>query len=403
VRSSYLVGWFLALAYVGIAAFEAISAGWLLGIIAPALRGPVLYYVGANPVRLGPVIVGVAGMICITGLNYRGIEFAAAFQDIFTYGKIALAVIFFSAAIFVGKTANMLPLFRQTPSGQIAWTGVLYVLATAPFWYGGFNSIPQVIEEKSGHTQLNTVGRVMLLSLVIAIGFYCVVITAASMAAPWQELAHHEMATVQAFRSAFRSPVWANLVLIAGLFGIMTAWNAVFIAASRVLFALGRARVIGAPFGRVHREFGSPFISILVVGALGLAAVFLGRGAIAPIANIGSFGFAFAYFITSFGMLRLRYTRPDAPRPYRARFGFATSVAASIGSLFMLVMSLYLPYADSNQGIPLEWKLLLVWVVLGAIFWLSARGIRNQMTEADRRRVMTGEALSAESVAMNTH
>jgi basic amino acid/polyamine antiporter, APA family len=375
----------------------------MLGIIVPALRGPILYYVGAEPVRLGSVIVGVGGMICITALNYLGIEFAAAFQDIFTYGKIALAVIFFSAAVYVGKTANLLPLFREAAGGRIAWTGVLYVLATAPFWYGGFNSIPQVIEEKSGRTQLNTIGRVMLLSLTIAIGFYCVVIIAASMAAPWQELAHHEMATVQAFRIAFRSPVWANLVLIAGLFGIMTAWNAVFIAASRVLFALGRARVIGAPFGRVHRKFGSPFVSILVVGTLGLASVFLGRGAIAPIANIGSFGFAFAYFITAFGMLRLRHTRPDAPRPYRARFGIATSVIASIGSLFMLVMSLYLPYADSNRGVPLEWKLLLVWVILGAAFWLSARGIRNQMTEADRHRVMTGEALSADSASLSSH
>ena len=279
IKSAYLVGWFLALAYVGIAAFEAISAGWLLGIIVPALRGPVLYTIGGEAVRLGPVVVGVVGMVCITTLNYIGIEFAAALQDIFTYGKIVLAVVFFSAAIIVGKAAHLRPLFQETATGAIAWSGVFAVMATAPFWYGGFNAIPQVIEEKTGRTMLNTVGRVMLLSLTVGIVFYCVVIAAASMAAPWRDLASQEMATVAAFRIAFRSPVWANLVLIAGFCGIITAWNAVFIAASRVLFSLGRARIIGSVFGTVHPGFRSPSVAVLFVGAVGVVSVFLGRTA----------------------------------------------------------------------------------------------------------------------------
>ena len=395
VRSAYLVGWFLALAYVGISAFEAISAGWLWGIIAPSLRGPVLYTIGTDSVHLGPVIVGVVGMLCITTLNYIGIQFAAALQDVFTYGKIALAVVFFSAAFLVGKTAHMQPLFQENATGAIAWSGVFAVFATAPFWYGGFNAIPQVMEEKTGRTMLNTVGRVMLLSLTVAIVFYCVVIAAASMAAPWHELVSQDMATVAAFRIAFRSPIWANLVLIAGFCGIITAWNAVFIAASRVLFALGRARVIGSVFGTVHPAFRSPSIAILFVGATGLISVFLGRNAISPIANLGSSCFAFAYFITSFGMLRLRLTRPGAERPYRAPWGIFTASVASIGSLFMLVMSLYQPYAAANNAVPLEWKLLTVWALLGAGFWISARRVRGQMTEVERHRVIVGTLPSA--------
>jgi basic amino acid/polyamine antiporter, APA family len=398
IESAYLVGWFLALAYAGIAAFEAISAGWLLGIIVPALRGPVLYTISGEPVRLGPVVVGVAGMFCITTLNYIGIEFAAALQDIFAYGKIALAVVFFSAAIIVGKTAHMRPLFQETATGTIAWSGVFAVMTTAPFWYGGFNAIPQVMEEKAGRTALNTVGRVMMLSLTVGIVFYCVVIAATSMAAPWRNLVSQEMATVAAFRIAFQSPVWANLVLIAGFCGIITAWNAVFIAASRVLFSLGRARVISSVFGAVHPLYRSPSVAILFVGAVGLVSVFLGRTAISPIANLGSSCFAFAYLVTSFGMLRLRYTRPNAARPYRAPGGVLTAGVAAVGSLFMLVMSLYQPYAAAKPSLPLEWKLLTVWALLGVAFWVSARRIRGQITEADRHRVMVGPLPSAEKL-----
>jgi basic amino acid/polyamine antiporter, APA family len=390
LKTAYAVGWFLALVYVGIAAFEAISAGWMLSVMVPGLRGPVLYTIGMESVRLGPLLVGIAGMVCITSLNYRGIDLAAAFQDFFTYAKIAIAIIFMVAGIIFGKAAHMLPLFQQTSSGSIAWGGVFNVIVTAPFWYGGFNAIPQVMEEKAGATRLGIVGRVMMLSLAVAIAFYCAILFSASMAAPWKQLVTQELPTVAAFRAAFHSPVLAYLVLIAGLFGIITAWNAVFIAGSRVLFALGRARVIGASFGAVHPSFGSPCTSVLFVGAVGFVCVFLGRGAILPIANVGSSCFAFAYLLTSLGMLRLRLSCPIQDRPYRAPGGITTPVIASVGSFVMLSMSLYQPYTTSKGAIPLEWKLLFVWLALGAMFWIGARRIRGQVGETERRKIILG-------------
>ena len=390
LRSAYAVGWLLALVYVGIAAFEAISAGWLFSVIFPDLRGPALYTIGMDSVRLGPLLVGTLGMVFITFLNYRGIEFAARFQDIFTYSKIALALVFLTCGVAFGKTSHLQPLFQQTRLGTVAWSGVFSVMVTAPFWYGGFNAIPQVMEEKSGQTNLRTVGRMMMLSLTIAIIFYCVVIASCSMAIPWRELVTHELPTVAAFRIGLGSPLLANLVLVAGLFGIVTAWNAVFIAGSRVLFALGRAQVIGSPFGAVHPAFRSPYISVLFVGSVGFVAVFLGRTAILPIANLGSSCFAFAYLITSMGMLRLRVQRPQANRPYRAPGGRFTAVTAVVGSLFMLVMSLYQPYAAAKGSVPLEWKLLFFWLALGIILWYGAEPIRNRSSEAECRRILMG-------------
>lgn len=396
LRTAYAVGWLLALGYVGIAAFEAISAGWLLSVIFPGLRGPTLYTIGADSVRLGPLLVGTVGMVCITLLNYRGIELAARFQDIFTHSKIGLALVFLTCGILFGKADHLRPLFQHTETGAIAWGGVFSVMVTAPFWYSGFNAIPQVMEEKSGQTGLRTVGRMMLLSLAVAIVFYCVVITSSSMAIPWRALVTHDLPTVAAFRTGLGSPILANLVLIAGLFGIFTAWNAVFIAGSRVLFALGRAQVISSSFGAVHSVFRSPFVSVFFVGTIGFFAVFLGRTAILPIANIGSSCFAFAFLITSLGMLRLRLSRPRADRPYRAPGGIFTALVAAAGSLFMLLMSLYQPYAAARGRVSLEWKLLLIWLVLGTILWFGAGRIRNRTSEIDRRQLIVGAPFGTE-------
>ena len=54
------------------------------------------------------------------------------------------------------------------------------------------------------------------------------------------------------------SPFLGRVVLVAGILGLLTTWNAIFLAASRVVFALGRARLIPPVFGRVHARFESP-------------------------------------------------------------------------------------------------------------------------------------------------
>lgn len=392
-KTCFAVGWLFALAYIAITAFEAISIGWIASTLFPGIQGRTLYTSGSNEVQSGALLLGLAGMALLSFLSYRGTRFAAAFQDLLTYAKIALAIVFISIGVGWGKVENLTPLFQQDRS---ILTGIFAVFLTAPFWYGGFNIIPQVMGEKAPQTSLRTVGRTLLLSIALSGAFYCLIILACSMSLPREQLAALNLPVAQVFTAAYNLPVLTKMVLIAALLGNFTAWNGVIVSGSRILFALGRAQIIWSGFGNVHPVFRSPATAVVFVGVVASLGVFLGRSAIVPIVNLASACFALGYLLICLGVLKLRRTRPEAARPYRVPGGVVTAVLAVAGSLFMLFLSLYQPYVDAKGQFPLEWTCLIGWGVLGAIFWIVAKKLRSGVTEQQRRKLIIESSAGVE-------
>jgi amino acid transporter len=210
------------------------------------------------------------------------------------------------------------------------------------------------------------------------------------MATPWKSIISLELPAAGAFEAAFKSPLLAKIVLFAGLCGIITTWNTIFISATRIIFALGRARIIPANFGKIHTVFRSPHIAIIFVGVIGAAGAFLGRSAILPLVNLGASGYSLAFLFTCLGVIRLRQTNPTQHRPYRLPGGIITAVFGVLSSLFCLFLSLYHPYINRSSAIPLEWIFILSWAILGMVFWSFSRKIRDQVKECDRRKLILG-------------
>ncbi|HEX9698187.1 MAG TPA: hypothetical protein VGD06_01900 [Acidobacteriota bacterium] len=86
-----------------------------------------------------------------------------------------------------------------------------------------------------------------------------------------------------------------DLVLSAGVIGLLTSWNGFFLAGTRVLFALGRGHIIDASFGRTHPRYATPSKAIVFAGIVTVAAAFLGRGALIAVVDVGSFCIALAF------------------------------------------------------------------------------------------------------------
>jgi len=89
-----------------------------MGALLPVVKGPVLYSFRGDPVQLGGLLLGLAGMAYLARLNYRGLKSAAVFQDIFTYGLLIVTLVFVSAGIFWGRAANLVPYFSKTGIGR---------------------------------------------------------------------------------------------------------------------------------------------------------------------------------------------------------------------------------------------------------------------------------------------
>jgi amino acid transporter len=246
------------------------------------------------------------------------------------------------------------------------------------------------MEEKSPGTSLKRVGLVLVACIGLAILFYCLVILSASMTLPWENLLSFELPAAGAFGSLSNTPALRTLVLVAGLVGILSTWNAIFLAGSRVLFALGRAHMILPAFGTTHSRFHTPAVAVFFVALVGSLGIFLGRRAIFLVVNVAATCLAFAFFITCLGLIRLRRLRPHEPRPYRTPGGILTAALAAVLCLFMVLSSLYQHYTSAQGSFPLEWIILLVWMVLGILFWTGSNRLRRQVSEAERRKLILG-------------
>jgi amino acid transporter len=373
-----LVGWYLTLGYIAVSAFEALAVGRVVGNLVPATNSIELYEMQGRAVYLPHLLLGILGTLLITGLNYWGVKLAARFQLVLTAILIGAGLVFVFAAFGQGSLENIDPPFSET-----AAVGLLAVFVTTPLWFVGFDIIPQTAEESLPGFPPRRLGVLILVAIAAATLFYVAVILSVSLLVPWQELTGEDLPTADAFRRAFASPWLANLVLVAAIIGLLTSWNGFFLAATRVLFSLARARVIPQTFAEIHPKFGTPHRAVLLVGGVTLLSPFLGHQTIGAVIDVSSVCLAAAFFGACLSMWKLRRTAPDMARPYRVPGGRGVALVAAGGALFILG-ALVVPGSGVSLDWEIEWPILIGWTLLGVVLWILARDMRSAVTEEER-------------------
>lgn len=387
ITTCFATGWFLALGYIVTAVFEATSVSWIVSALVPGIEGSVLYSCLGFPVHLGSLILAISGMALITVLNFQGLKPAAELQDWLTYTKIALAALFVTAGIALGKLTNISPPFVPGRLGGV-WGGSLAVFLTTPFWLSGFNTVAQVVGEKSPDTSTIMIGRMILIAIGIATVFYVSLIVACSMTMPWQQLVKLDLPAAAGFEVGLHSPFLSRVVLSVALLSNLTVWNATTLCASQVLLALGRIRALPSLFGRQNPKTGAPGPAVLFVGILGEGGILVGRSVLLPVVNVAATCMAFAFVLICIGVLRMKLKHSNTS-PIRLRRLFVPLVAVPV-SLTILILSFYEPYASAGKIFPPEWYIFFGWTTIGALFWLCSRNMRASISDGERRQILFG-------------
>jgi amino acid transporter len=163
----------------------------------------------------------------------------------------------------------------------------------------------------------------------------------------------------------YGSPAAGHVLVFAGLLGIMTSWNGFFIGATRLFFAMGRARMLPAIFSRLHPRYGTPVAAILLMTIMTSIAPFFGRPALVWLVDAGSFATVVGYLLVVISFLLIRRRYPRLPRPYRIGRPMLVGLLALLATVFFAV--LYLPGSPSALIWPYEWAIILVWSLAGGI------------------------------------
>lgn len=365
---AYICSWLMILSYVGVVCFEACSIPTVLQYIFPSFLKGYLYTIAGFDIYATWVAVAVITAILITYVNIRGIKVAALFQTILTIIIAAVGLILIVASIFNGSVTNV---NEQIFSGSEALSilrNVLSIAAVAPFFLFGFDVIPQVAEEIN--VPLKKIGKLMLLSIILAVTFYAFVVFAVGCILSKQEILYYmnnnSLLTADAMAKAFNSDAMAKVLIIGGICGIITSWNSFLMGGSRAIYAMAEARMIPSVFMRIDPIYNTPSVAIYLIGFLSIASVFLGRSMLVWIANIASFACCVSYSIVAISFVVIRIKEPNLNRPYKVKNFKLVGIMSIIMSIVM--SSLYLiPNTGCTFTIE-EFVIAGIWGAIGCLF-----------------------------------
>lgn len=389
LKPAFAIGWLLLMGYISVVVFEAISVGWIFNALFPVLSGPVLYKVGESDVSLGGLLAGIIGMVVIAGFNIRGAKSAARLQEFITLVLILLMIAFCILAFLRGSPDHWEPYFVFSDTGTI-WPGMAALLVTVPFWFGGFDVIPQAMGERAQSASLKGIPLVLIAAILAAAAFYVAIILAASYVLPRAELLNAELPVADAMTAALGSSTGGRLALFAGLLGLISTWNSLFYGATRVLFALGRAKMIYPGFGHVDPRHRTPVRAIVFIAAIGVAGSFFGRSAIIPIVDTAAFAYVTTYAAVSLGAFRLARSQKHA-LGFQMPGGQLTRSIVVVMSIALAGFAFYQPYAGSDGAIPPQWIVFAVWLAAGLLFYLMGSAHRIKLTASQRSALLLPE------------
>ena len=351
---SFGAGWMMVLAYAIVCPWEAVAIGNLLARMFPAMNDVVLYHVAGKAITLPRLMAGVGLTAAVGLINYRGIRTSGRFQDVTTLGLLACFAVFTVFGFARGSATNVTPLFA--PVGPIV--SMLLVLQIVPYFMMGFESIPKASEEAKVDLDPSVLSRMITVAVLAGGVFYVLVIGVAAWIYPWKSLVAEHLGTDAAFTRTFGTPWVARVMLGGALLSLLKVFNGNFVAATRMVYAMGRRRLVHPALGAVNPRFGTPAYAIGLVALLTAVGPFIGDAVLVPISEVGAGVGAVGWFAACAAFLALSRQSPD--RQARGRTLALTGALVSVAIVLMKVI----PAVPGSFGWP-EWAALAGWCVLG--------------------------------------
>jgi APA family basic amino acid/polyamine antiporter len=365
---AWIIGWDLILEYALSA--STVAVGWS-GYFVSLARD-----VGVNvgPVDMSGAPVGFNApaaliVLLVAALLVVGIKESANTNTVLVVIKAAVLVVFVAAGAAYVNRANLTPFVPPNTGsfGAFGWSGVLRGAGVMFFAYIGFDAVSTAAQEAENPARDMPIG--ILGSLAICTVLYIAVAIVLLGIVPYQRLDVADPLAVGIDATGLR---WlAPFVKIAALFGLFSTMLVQMLAQTRIFYSMSRDRLLPPLFGVVHPRFRTPHLSTILVGIV--IAVVAGFTPITVLGQLVSIGTLLAFVLVSIGVIVLRRTAPDVPRPFRTPGVPFVPIA---GAAICFAQMIGLPIAT--------WERLVIWLVIGLTVY-AVYGRTHALTEIAQR------------------
>jgi APA family basic amino acid/polyamine antiporter len=348
---AWLTGWNLILEY-GVACV-AVAIGWS-GYFNNLLRlaGVELPHWATHPP--GGADGGLANIpaalivLLVTVILVIGVKESARATGVVVIIKLAIILFFIGIGSTSVNSDNWSPFMPQGMAGVGAAAAIVF------FAYIGFDAVTTAAEEARNPKRDVPIG--IIGSLSICTVMYIAVAAVLTGLIPSTQIDIHAPVAEALRLVGFK---WgAAVIAIGAVAGITSVLVVMMLGQIRVFFAMSRDRLLGPWLSSVHPRFGTPHRATILTGiAVAVMAALIPIGEAADMTNIGTF---FAFVLVCIGVIILRYTKPNHPRPFRLPFMPAVPL---LGTMACLGLMWQLPH--------LTWIRFGVWTIIGIVIYLG--------------------------------
>ncbi len=332
------------------------SAGFLAGWMwmvgntfggAAVSLGFAYYLVAAVPYLPVNVVAAVA-CLAFTALNFAGVRQSAWLNNVLVTIKLAVLAFFVIFGLTHSVSTNFLP-FQPLSSGVLF--GAYFIF----FAYGGFARATVIAEEVNDPRR--NVPRAVLLSLVISTAVYILVGTVAVGLVGPTSLGNSNSPLTYAI-GATGSSLAMQIVSFGGLVATASVLLTAILGVSRMAFSMARHEDLPIALDSIHARFGTPYISIWIIGLVMTFLVLLVD--LKGIVAVSTFALLFWYILVNFSALRSKCKKRLCPR-----------LLPVLGlSACLILISVVLFVAT------IAWVIGLTFLFAGSIFYVLRRRLR---------------------------
>jgi len=365
---AWLIGWDLVLEYAVGASTVAVSWSRYVmsffqdfGIHFPQQLAASPF----EPVTLpetGTVIQGVINLpamfiiMAISLLLIIGIQESARINAVIVVIKVAVVLVFIALGWAYINPANFTPFIPPNTgeTGAFGWSGILRGAGLVFFAFIGFDAVSTAAQEAKRPQKDMPIG--IIGSLAVCTILYVLFSHVLTGIVNYKDLNTAAPVAVAIDRTNY---MWLRpAVKLAIVMGYTSVILVMLLGQSRVFFSMSRDGLLPKLFSDIHPKFRTPWRSnLLFMVGTGLLA------AIAPIRILGeatSIGTLFAFVLVCGGIIIMRRTHPDLPRPFKTPF---VPVVPILGIGFNLVMIYGLGWTN--------WARLFGWMAIGLVIYFA--------------------------------
>lgn len=361
--AAWVVGWALVLEYT--IAASTVCVGW-----AGYVNGYLTYHGLGLPhfLQVGPMDGGTFNLLaCLIGLVIMcllvfGTSKSAKVNTVLVLIKIAALTAFIIVALPAVKDPNFKPFVPNGWGSPMGGIGVLGAAASIVFAYIGFDAVSTAAEETKNPNRNIPIG--LIGSLGVCTIYYLLVSYAAvgsvgsqplmdahgiayapgtpDFAAACAAVSEHAAQPLVCSKEALSHVLrllnhneLGNLVGLAAAIALPSVILTMTYGQTRIFFTMARDGLLPAKLAKIHPRYHTPHIITLITGVfVSLFAALFPVGILADITNSGTL---FAFMMVAVGVLILRRTQPDRPRPFRTPIAWLVCPLAALGCLLLFV------------------------------------------------------------------